>query len=74
MTEPLKLPTAPQTRKILTHLRKVGSISGVEAQFILGVRALPRRISDLEELGYLITRERRTDTQGQRYVRYLLDE
>lgn len=59
-----------QVQLIEKHLRDVGSISNIEAQALYRVRALPRRISDLEEAGFAIRRERKLDNTGQRYVRY----
>ena len=60
-----------QLETILKHVRTTGSISNVEAQAVHRVRALPRRIADLEEQGFLFERVRNTDVNGQRYVRYL---
>jgi len=59
-----------QVEQVREHLNKVGSISNIEAQALYRIRALPRRISDLEECGFPISRERRVDNTGQRYVRY----
>lgn len=59
-----------QVQKLLRHLRQTGTITNMEAQAIHKIRALPRRISDLEEMGYDIRRQHKTDTTGQRYVRY----
>lgn len=65
-------PTAPMTRSILGHLIKVRSISGNEADSLYKCKALPRRIADLKELGWEITRQFKVDATGQRYVRYEL--
>lgn len=62
----------PQCQTVLEHLRKRGSISGVEAASVYRIRALPRRIADLRALGYQIESELRTDETGQRYARYHL--
>lgn len=59
-----------QLQKLARHLEMRGSISNIEAQAVFRIRALPRRISDLEEMGYRFTRRRMKDTEGQRYVRY----
>lgn len=61
-----------QKDAIKRHLELEGSISNVEAQSMYKVRALPRRISDLEADGVKIERVRKTDVTGQRYVRYVL--
>jgi len=42
----------------------------VEAAAIYKIRALPRRISDLEAQGWSFDRVWKTDTSGQRYKRY----
>jgi len=52
------------------HFSKTPTISNVEAQAIYRIRALPRRISDLEERGWEFSREWKTDPTGQRYRRY----
>jgi hypothetical protein len=60
----------PQCKQLLKHLKQTGSISNVEAQAIYKVRALPRRVSDLEALGVRVNRVTKHDATGQRYVRY----
>jgi hypothetical protein len=59
-----------QLELLIRHFQTVGSISNVEAQSIYKIRALPRRVSDLEQRGYRFERVRKTDLTGQRYVRY----
>lgn len=61
-----------QTDKILDHLRKVGSISFVEANDLYRCRSLTRRIKDLREAGHEIVSEWRKDITGQKYTRYSL--
>jgi hypothetical protein len=63
---------SPQVKTLHTHLVNHGSISNIEAQAMFKMRALPRRISDLKELGFKIRREIRRDSTGQRYARYYL--
>lgn len=46
------------------------TISNIEAQNLYRIRALPRRISDLEVIGMKFDRIMKTDPTGQRYVRY----
>ena len=54
------------------HFKKRDSISGLEAQALYRIRALPRRIKDLEEQDHAdFAREPKTDPTGQRYVRYV---
>jgi hypothetical protein len=60
-----------QVQLLAHHLETVGSITNVEAQAMYKIRALPRRISDLESKGYVIERQRKKDLTGQRYVRYV---
>ena len=65
----------PLTQTILDHLRRVRSISGVEAAAMFRCRDLPKRISELrKEHGVSIEREMKEDTTGQRYARYHLCE
>jgi hypothetical protein len=61
-----------QNELLLTHLKKFGSISGVEAAAVYKIRALPRRIKDLRERGVLISDVWKHDALGQRYKRYSL--
>ena len=69
MSVPTVGPTG-QLAMLLDHFRVRPNISDLEARAMLKIRALPRRISDLEELGYNFERSTRRDTTGQRYVRY----
>lgn len=69
---PADKPLAPQTATILDHLKRVGSISNVEAQALYRARALPKRISEIRRAGYPIRKEWKRDATGQRYVRYHL--
>ena len=61
-----------QVETLIRHFKTAGSITNVEAQSVYKIRALPRRISDLEQRGMKFKRERKTDLTGQRYVRYVL--
>lgn len=54
------------------HFETRKTISNMEAQISYKIRALPRRISDLEEDGWVIDRAWKRDGAGQRYVRYTL--
>lgn len=62
----------PQCKTLLNHLNTAGSITNLEAITVHRIYALPRRISDLEEMGYRILRDHRKDVTGKRYVRYFL--
>ena len=61
----------PQHEALMFHFLKKGSITVVEAEAMYKIRALPRRIADLKEHGWDIESVRKTDTAGQRYVRYV---
>ena len=56
------------------HFETRKNISNMEAQISYKIRALPRRISDLEEEGWTFDREWRKDGAGQRYIRYIVIE
>lgn len=70
-TSPIE-PRAPMTKAVLDLLRRKGAITQMEAQGVLRCRALPKRISELKELGHKIVRELKVDPLGQRYARYHL--
>lgn len=63
-----------QETKILRLMQDLGDrgLSGREAEDMLRVRDLPKRISVLKQRGYNIERELKTDSLGQRYARYRL--
>jgi len=63
----------PQARTVYDHLRRVGSLTGIEAESIHKVRHLPRRIADLRATGLNIRSKQCRDITGQRYVRYTLE-
>jgi hypothetical protein len=63
-----------QVEMLARHLEEAGSITNVEAQAMYKIRALPRRIKDLEDYrGFKVKRVWKTDLTGQRYVRYVSD-
>lgn len=62
----------PQAATILTHLTKIGDISPLEARTVYRVDSLSRRICDLKDAGYKVSREMRKDATGKRYARYSL--
>ena len=66
--------TAGMNDLVLSHLKRVGDISALEAQGMYKCRSLSRRICDLKEAGYAITSVHKVDNTGQRYVRYFLDD
>jgi predicted transcriptional regulator len=59
-----------QTKLLMDHFQGGRSISNYEARDLYRIASLPRRISDLEEMGIVITRQRKVDPTGRRYVRY----
>jgi hypothetical protein len=65
---------SPQCKEILALLEAKGSITSLEAGGVLRARALPRRIADLKEAGFKISRVLSNDTTGQRYARYYLKQ
>lgn len=71
--------SSPQVAKVLDHLMAYGKITNVAAQNYR-IRALPRRIADLEALirfvnaPVRVSREWKRDLEGQRYIEYSLTE
>lgn len=63
----------PQAAIVLKHLQQAGSISNVEAHAVLKVRSVSRRITEIVKAGYIIRKELKKDTTGQRYVRYVYE-
>lgn len=60
----------PQTRKILNHLCKKGSISPMEALTVYGIYRLSACIHDLRKVGIKISTNMRKDAAGHQYARY----
>tara|TARA_R110000744_G_scaffold251189_1_gene367179 strand:- start:282 stop:524 length:243 start_codon:yes stop_codon:yes gene_type:complete len=61
-----------QKQMLKTHFEHTNNISNIEAQAVYKIRALPRRISDLKDEGYVFNHEWKTDLTGQRYMRYFI--
>ncbi len=57
---------------LIKHFDNQDNISNIEAQAVYKIRALPRRIADLKERGYVFKHEWKKDLTGQRYMRYFL--
>ncbi|MDR3473431.1 MAG: helix-turn-helix domain-containing protein [Devosia sp.] len=63
----------PQLKKIITHVNRVGYITVRAAMMDYGIGSLSRRMSDLQERGFTVTTQQRTNPgTGQRYVRYFV--
>ena len=60
----------PQTRKILNHLSKYGSISPMEALTVYGIYRLSACIHDLRNTGVSIVTNMKADARGHKYARY----
>ena len=63
---------SPQAVQVLNHLETSGSITNCEAHSVLKCRSVSRRITELQDAGFDIDKEHKRDSQGQRYVRYVL--
>lgn len=64
-----------QVRTLITHFARKKSITNREAIMEYRIMALPRRIADLEEMGWKFHRlHLRNQATGQRYVKYELLE
>ncbi len=61
-----------QEQKILRHLERGLSLTGLEAADLYRVRDLPKRISVIRDRGHDIEGVLRTDVEGGRYMRYSL--
>lgn len=63
----------PQTHQVLCHLITAGSITNVEAHAVLKCRSVSKRISELvNTYGIDVAKLHRSDSTGQRFVRYVL--
>lgn len=62
----------PQTRKVLNHIERRGSISPLEAFGTYGMTRLGARIFELRRAGFNILTDLRADEMGRVYARYTL--
>lgn len=60
----------PQTRRVLNHLTKRGTISPMEALTVYGIYRLSACIYDLRKIGFNIKTNLRKDAAGRQYARY----
>lgn len=58
-----KRPT--QVKLTLDYLKKYGSITSMEGQYELGISSFPKRICEIEKMGFLI--KKKTETVTNRY-------
>ena len=64
-----------QATRLFNHMMEGYSLTQRSALMDFNVMALPRRISDIEEAGYEVTRRMEINNHtGQRYARYLMTE
>lgn len=59
---------------VLDHLRRKGHIAPFEAMVVHKIARLAPRICELRQMGYRIRTVERTDTAGDRYFRYELND
>lgn len=64
----------PQTKLVLDHIQRTGSITQREAIMDHSVQSLTKRVAELRDLGYDIKSEfKKHPLTGQRYARYTLE-
>lgn len=63
----------PQAKTILTHMRRRGSISPMQALLTYGIPRLAACVYDLREAGIGVKTEMRKDEAGHQYARYSLE-
>ena len=64
-----------QVDKILTHMRKNGSITQREAYIDYSIQSFHRRMTEIKDAGYIVRKEQKSHpVTGQSYSRYSLDE
>lgn len=68
------VPKRTQRDKILSYLRKNGTLTVREAITELNIMSAPKRIEELRKEGYLIKLEWRRTQTGSRYGVYMLEE
>lgn len=62
----------PQSKTILLHLKRRGSITPMEALVSYGNSRLAAAIYDIRKIGYVVDKEMRKDEGGHNYARYTL--
>lgn len=62
----------PQTRKVLSHLERHGSISPLEAFGVYRITRLAARIKEIRNAGFKVETNMKTDPTGTKYAEYRL--
>lgn len=62
----------PQTRKVLSHLERRGSISPLEAFGVYRITRLAARIKEIRNAGFKVETIMKTDPTGTKYAEYRL--
>lgn len=62
----------PQTRKVLVHLERHGSISPLEAFGVYRITRLAARIKEIRNAGFKVVTNMKTDPTGTKYAEYRL--
>jgi hypothetical protein len=62
----------PQTRKVLVHLERHGSISPLEAFGVYRITRLAARIKEIRNAGFKVETNMKTDPTGTKYAEYRL--
>ena len=67
-----ELNCTPQSRKVLSHLKKRGSITPMEALITYGITRLAARIHELRTAGFEIATQMKRDENKKPYATYLI--
>ncbi len=67
-----ELNCTPQSRKVLAHLKKRGSITPMEALITYGITRLAARIHELRQAGFDIATQMKRDETKKPYATYLI--
>lgn len=69
-----ELTLKPSTKRVLTHMRRSGSITVLEALAAYGTARIAPAIHDLRKIGFDIETVSKKDAAGHEYTRYVLNE
>jgi hypothetical protein len=59
-----------QRQTIISHMKRYGSISPLEARHVHGIERLASRIDELRQEGFQIVTTMKRDAKGKRYASY----